>query len=551
MKSKSTLSLGVLVGAALLLRTASLVSPGLTDPSESRFVAAALEMLRTGDWVTPKIFDSAQGFIPYLAKPPFHMWAIALSLHQFGVSEWAARLPGLLAVVLAALSVIAFGRRFYSTSVGLVAAILLLAAPGLFLGAASAITDGTLTGIIAGALCSFALCVSSDHRGARWGWGLLMFALLGIGMLTKGPVSGVLVGVTVLLWLIVQWDVRPLLRLPWFTGLALWAAIWLPWYLAAERANPPSGDFPGFLFYYFVEENIYRYVKSDWNVRFGSLHHHPHGTIWVFFLGAIFPWSLLLLFLRRSHLRISAGIQALRSDPWLCFAVAWMLSPLLFFTLARQIIMTYAFPAIPGAALVGAILLSKKSLPFSATTIKALLIICASSSLVIITIGLFYGCASLALIASLAGTLILISLISGRDNETQRSATYQTAALAYACCVLLTSVVTGFDQPISNNRSTRGVFAELDQLTQHKSPLEICMILKFAHSSHFYALKHQRMTVASCLSPESFLKAGATYDYGIILRRNLAALSSQEREALKVVLYSGDYAIVQRTTQPS
>ena len=62
-------------------------------------------MLASGDWLVPRV-----GSDPYLRKPPLLNWAIALSCKlSGGASEWAVRLPSVLATLALAVTIV--GRR--------------------------------------------------------------------------------------------------------------------------------------------------------------------------------------------------------------------------------------------------------------------------------------------------------------------------------------------------------------------------------------------------------------------------------------------------------
>ena len=80
-------------------------------------------MLASGDWLVPRV-----GSDPYLRKPPLLNWAIALSCKLTGgVSEWAVRLPSVLATFALALTIVGVaGRRWLGLEGGLIAAIFFL-----------------------------------------------------------------------------------------------------------------------------------------------------------------------------------------------------------------------------------------------------------------------------------------------------------------------------------------------------------------------------------------------------------------------------------------
>jgi 4-amino-4-deoxy-L-arabinose transferase-like glycosyltransferase len=79
-------------------------------------------------------------------------------------------------------------------------------------------------------------------------------------------------------------------RLPWISGSLLMLAIALPWYLLAEYRTP------GFLNYFIMGEHVSRFLDPGWKGdKYGYAHATPRGMIWLYWLGAIFPWSLAML----------------------------------------------------------------------------------------------------------------------------------------------------------------------------------------------------------------------------------------------------------------
>ena len=97
----------VAVAALCVVAFAFQGSRGLWHPDEGRYVNIAIQVLRTGDWMRPRLADDFLHF----SKPPLTYWAIAASVWVFGRTEWAVRLPYAVAFVLTTLLVYGFGRR--------------------------------------------------------------------------------------------------------------------------------------------------------------------------------------------------------------------------------------------------------------------------------------------------------------------------------------------------------------------------------------------------------------------------------------------------------
>src|SRR5947209_15740704 len=108
----------------LLAVTAALTLPGLGsislwDIDEGLNAEAAREMLESGDWVVPTF-----NFKPRTAKPALLYWLQALAYRQFGVNEFSARLPSVIAGALAVLITYELGRRMFGSMTGLLGGVI-------------------------------------------------------------------------------------------------------------------------------------------------------------------------------------------------------------------------------------------------------------------------------------------------------------------------------------------------------------------------------------------------------------------------------------------
>ncbi len=115
------LDLTFLVGLALVLIGAGL---GLRDPwpaDEPRFALIAQDMLRSGDWLIPRV-----GGDLYADKPPLYFWLMAASMGVTGSLRVGFLLPSLLAGVGTVLLVYDLLRRARGREVALAGAFVLL-----------------------------------------------------------------------------------------------------------------------------------------------------------------------------------------------------------------------------------------------------------------------------------------------------------------------------------------------------------------------------------------------------------------------------------------
>jgi 4-amino-4-deoxy-L-arabinose transferase-like glycosyltransferase len=190
------------------------------------------------------------------------------------------------------------------------------------------------------------------RRGSeRW----LLFIGLGISLLAKGPVGVVLTGLPCGIWALVSGNLRVIWRdLPWIRGLLLTAAIALPWYVIAELRSP------GFINYFIVGEHFHRFVTPGWKGDlYGTAHVFPYGTIWLFMMADVLPWTILFPILawqtRASRAEVATphtqSIETASPASWRNYLLLWAFMPAVFFTMAGNIIWPYVMPGLPALAL--------------------------------------------------------------------------------------------------------------------------------------------------------------------------------------------------------
>lgn len=85
----------------------------LFDWDEINFAEAAREMLISGNYLSVQI-----DFRPFLEKPPLFIWMQALSMHIFGINEFAARFPNAIAGIVSLLVLYRIGRKHVNHNFG-------------------------------------------------------------------------------------------------------------------------------------------------------------------------------------------------------------------------------------------------------------------------------------------------------------------------------------------------------------------------------------------------------------------------------------------------
>jgi 4-amino-4-deoxy-L-arabinose transferase-like glycosyltransferase len=341
---------GLWVGIALLaaVRFATLMAYPVMDSTESRYAEIGRKMLETGNWLTPQI---AYG-VPFWAKPPLSMWLTAASMSVFGVNEFAARLPSLVLMLGCGAMVYVLGRVRAGRDEALLAAALFATTVLVFIAGGAVMTDESLTLGTTLAMAGFWIALEGPPSMRRAA-GFAFFGGLAIGLLAKGPIALVLTFLPIGGWTLWTKSWRAVWnRLPWITGTFLTAVLVLPWYVAAERATP------GFLDYFIVGEHWKRFVQSGWKGDlYGTAHARPRGMIWLLWIAAALPWSLVAIgWLVRAARSSRDALATLARDRWQCYLLLWTVAPMLFFTLSGNILVAYVLPGIPAFALLVAAL---------------------------------------------------------------------------------------------------------------------------------------------------------------------------------------------------
>ncbi|MGZ4984859.1 MAG: ArnT family glycosyltransferase [Chthoniobacterales bacterium] len=170
--------------AALLIFVFALaVLPNLTVRSfvweEGRCAVLARDILVRGDLLHPSVFGQRWALNPALLP-----WMIAGVAHLIGeVNEWSARLPAMVAVLITALLVLQFTRRFASEGAALFASGCFVFCPLLLRKLTIAEPDTIITALM---FSAFLIWWSAKKWIGAWRY-LMCGALLAIAAMAKGP----------------------------------------------------------------------------------------------------------------------------------------------------------------------------------------------------------------------------------------------------------------------------------------------------------------------------------------------------------------------------
>ena len=312
---------------------------GIWERDEGRYTDVAVEMLRTGDYVHPRL-NLEQ---PHFSKPPVTYWALAAAMRTLGRNEWAARLPNTLAFLGTLFLIgrlagwLAPGRRLAATLIYGTSLLPLL-------GANYITTDTLLTfwetlgvyGLVRGIL-------GADRRGL---FRLLGWAAFGLAFLTKGPP-----GLLPLAAILLASALSPGLRfrsVPTFPGILVFLAVASSWFVAVILGDRA-------LFTYFYREEVLGRILSGRHHRnsewYAAL--YVYGPV---FLAGSLPWTGIC-FPRARLKRVLSGRfwKALATgDPRRFLLATWLVLPTLVFLLSKSRLPLYVLPQFVPLAMIAA-----------------------------------------------------------------------------------------------------------------------------------------------------------------------------------------------------
>lgn len=332
----------ILLAVLLLIRLLAAGVLPFADTTEPRYAEIARLMAASNDWITPWYNEGT----PFWGKPPLSFWFQALFIKLFGSSEFAIRLPSVLMTLLTVLILGNYVKRSEGKVTAIYSGLIYLSMALPFVSAGAVMTD---TFLVLGT--TLALIGFLDHYRSPSRFSAYYFYLgMAIGLLAKGPIAGIfcVVPIAGAFMFSPQQRASIIEKLQWKSGMMLLLVLVLPWYILAEIKTP------GFLNYFILGEHLFRYLDPGWQGDlYGSAHDRPRGTIWLYWVMASFPWGIVLLGMLFSRLwsrgkRIAPRLPMSFEDKFIAFS---LLTPLVFFTAAGNILWTYALPTLPFTAL--------------------------------------------------------------------------------------------------------------------------------------------------------------------------------------------------------
>lgn len=419
MKQLEKNSLLILLAVVLFMTFFGLGSVPLLDPDEPVYAQTAREMLQSGDFLSPRIYGDF-----WYDKPPLYYWLVAAMQALLGFSEFAARFPAALMGSLTVLVLYVSVTRLLNERAGFWSALILATSVEFFYLSKAAVTDTTLLFFLTSALLAFL------HR-KYW----LMYVLMALGTLVKGPIAIVFPGAIIFLYLLCLGRLREILEMHVVRGLLLYLLLAGPWYYAMYTVHGQVfiDTFLGF-------HNLTRFTTAEHADRVVFWYYLP-----VLFLG-FFPWTGLFC------QSVKASISESRIDEMrlLLFMHVWWIFVFIFFTVCQTKLVSYILPLFPALAVLVGWNISRMLLKFRHNTTFYSWMVGSGLCFALLGAGwlaggqllpeAFLAASILGVLTFILGLAVIYSLWAYRD--------IQLAAALHGVTALLTMVIAfGFILP--------------------------------------------------------------------------------------------------------
>lgn len=360
--------------ALAAVRLALMATVPVFEPSEARYAAISANMARSGDFVVPRFTHNLE-YQSFDGKPPLVFQAGGLFVRAFGTAapwrlQFAVRLFPFLSAALLLLILYHAVARFSDAATGRLAVVICATCTAFFAAAGISMTDMTLTCCVAGALLLYRCFLDGGGLGYAAG----VSALLGAGMITKGPVALVLFGLPVLLDAAVNRRWCGVFTWKWLAVAPIFLAVAVPWFVLVEARNPGS------VWYFFYNENFLRFVSHDYGDKYGAGREAFRGVSVLWALVVTLPWVLVPLGRTvKGGLKSLKGLRLPRS-----FAFLSLVAIVGFWCLTSRVLLYYLFPVIPLFA-------ADLALRGPRETLARLAPACAAVSCLVLVVGLIGG----------------------------------------------------------------------------------------------------------------------------------------------------------------
>jgi len=313
----------------------------MMDDADSEHAQIPVEMLQRHDYVTMYVNG-----VRYLEKAPLPYWIMAGIYSVAGVSEFSVRLELSLFALLTFLAVFLLAREIAGEEAGFYSALALATAIGPYIYTRFIIPDIMVCFWLTVTVYLFWRSLEEPRPSRLLCWSIGVVTALDV--LTKGLIGlafpiGIIGG-----YLLITRNWRHLLKMRLVSTTLVFLAVGAPWHVLATLRNPPMGEAKGFFWFYFINDQILRYLNLRVPRDYDKV---PFLLFWGLLLVWTFPWSFAVVkSLKQVPLRVRDwGGQLDKQSRGALLMAVWAAFVLVFFSFStRQ--EYYVLPALPALA---------------------------------------------------------------------------------------------------------------------------------------------------------------------------------------------------------
>jgi 4-amino-4-deoxy-L-arabinose transferase-like glycosyltransferase len=334
-------AIAVLLIACLVSFLPGFFSTPPIDRDEARFAQATKQMVESGDYVDIRFQDEVRYKKPvgiYWLQAAVVKAASALGFKGASSTIWLYRIPSLIgatgAVLLTYWAALAFVSRRAAVLAGLMMASCVLLGVERLL----AKTDAMLLLATVAAMGALARAYLPEEREKlappdAWTLAAVFWTAIAVGVLLKGPLIVMIVGLTIVALAVVDRSCRWLWTLKPLPGIAWLAILVLPWFLAIIGRSGET----------FFAESVGQDLASKLFAGQES-HGAPPGSYFLLFWFTFWPGSTLAAL-------ATPAVWAARREPKTKFLLAWLVPSWIVFELVVTKLPHYVLPLYPAIAI--------------------------------------------------------------------------------------------------------------------------------------------------------------------------------------------------------
>jgi 4-amino-4-deoxy-L-arabinose transferase-like glycosyltransferase len=334
-------AVAVLLAAALIAFLPGFFAIPPLDRDEARFTQATKQMVESGDYIDIRFQDEVRYKKPvgiYWLQAGVVKAADELGFPRALTTIWLYRIPSLVGALGAVLLTYWTALAFVSRRAAMLAGLMMASSILLGIERLIAKTDAMLLLTVVAAMGALARAYLSEQRerldvASSWLVAAVFWTALAAGVLLKGPLIVMIVGLVAVTLAILDRSTRWLLVLKPVAGVAWFALLVLPWFLAIVAR---AGDA---FFAESVGKDLLGKVASG-----QESHGAPPGYYFALFWLTFWPGATLAAL-------ATPAVWAARREPGTKFLLAWLVPSWIVFELVVTKLPHYVLPLYPAIAI--------------------------------------------------------------------------------------------------------------------------------------------------------------------------------------------------------